>query len=355
MKRISVLFLLLPLLLIKRDAKAQVVVDASTNIFLITTNPDDVTVFAGPGDPGTLTVNFQNLSAPTIPTGAIRVVVTLNSFVNFVSLQSNASFAIESSTSTSVSLVNSAPIPTGAVAIDLNTVAVAQTAGNVILQADIEVANALAIQENTPGNNASNVQTSVGATPLPVTLASFTAKAVNKHAVLEWVTSSEKNNAYFEVQHSTNARDFDVLGKVSGHGTSFQTHHYRFTQEFPDPSVVHYYRLRQVDSDGKFEFSQIRSLVLDGYVGIELKLATNPVTAGTIRAYVDYGDETLSNQANVVLYDFQGRAVGKQQLILQKGRNTVTFSGASLRTGLYLISLQNTSLTGLKSVKVAVQ
>ena len=356
MNRIIVLILLLSGLFMGRKSNAQVVIDASTNIFLITENVGDPTIFAGPNHTGVLTVNFQNLSAPSIPIGAIRVVVTLNSFVNYVSLQPNTYFTVESSSGTSVSLVNTlAAIPTGAIAIDLNTIAVAQTAGNVILQADIEVANALLIQENTPGNNASNVQTSVGASALPVTLSSFNAKAVNKHAVLEWTTSSEKNNAFFEVQHSTNARDFEVLGNVKGHGTTYQTQNYRFTQEYPDPSVVHYYRLRQVDTDGKYEFSFLRSLTFEGYVGIELKLSTNPVTNGTIKAYVDYGDENLSREANLVLVDNMGRTVGKQSILLEKGRNTVQFQGVSLHSGLYVISLQNPSLVQPKFVKVAVQ
>ncbi|RCR70132.1 hypothetical protein [Larkinella punicea] len=356
MNRIIVLILLFSGFFMGRKSNAQVVIDASTNIFLITENAGDPTIFAGPNHTGVLTVNFQNLSAPSIPIGAIRVVVTLNSFVNYVSLQPNTYFTVESSSGTSVSLVNTlAAIPTGAVAIDLNTIAVAQTAGNVILQADIEVANALLIQENTPGNNASNVQTSVGSSALPVTLSSFNVKAVNQHAVLEWTTSSEKNNAFFEVQHSTNARDFEVLGKVNGHGTTYQTQNYRFTQEYPDPSVVHYYRLRQVDTDGKYEFSFLRSLTFEGYVGIELKLSTNPVTNGTIKAYVDYGDENLSREANLVLVDNMGRTVGKQSILLEKGRNTVQFQGVSLHSGLYVISLQNPSLVQPKFVKVAVQ
>lgn len=357
MNRIIVLILLLSGLFIGRDSKAQQVIDASTNIFLLTDNIGDPTIFAGPNHTGVLTVNFQNLTAAPIPIGAIRVVVTLNSFVNYVSLQPNSTFSVTASSATGVSLVNTVAIipANGNIAIDLNVIAVATTAGNVILQADIEVANPLLIQENTPGNNASNVQTSVGTSALPVTISSFTAKAVNKHAVLEWATSMEKNNAFFEVQHSTNARDFEVLGKVAGHGTTFEAHQYRFTQEYPDQSAVHYYRLRQVDTDGKFEYSFIRSLTFDGYVGIELKLATNPVTNGMIKAYVDYGDENLSNQANLTLVDFSGRTVSKQDVRLDKGRNTVLFQGVSLRTGIYVISLQNSSLTQPKLVKVAVQ
>lgn len=332
-------------------------VDVSTNIFLTTDN--GTPFFAGPNHTGVLTVRFENLVG-TIPPGAIRVVVNLNSFVHYVSIApgSPTSFAFESSDDpTYVTLLNTVPISPDDTPIDIliNTIAISQTGENVILQADTEIANGAVIQETNTGNNLSTTNTTVGSSALPVTLAYFGVKAVNRHALLEWTTSSEKNNAFFEVQHSVNLKDFTVLGKVDGHGTTFETHKYQFTQEFPDPAVIHYYRLRQVDVDGKFEYSPVRSLTFDGYIGIELKLATNPVTNGNIRAYVDYGDENLSNQANVVLSDLMGRTVSKQAIQLQKGRNDVLFQGLSLRAGVYMISLQNTSLGQPKFVKVAVQ
>ncbi|GAB3252938.1 hypothetical protein GCM10027347_12420 [Larkinella harenae] len=356
MKRIYVLLLALSALFWGKDAIAQPpTANASTNIQVITLNSDPNT-FAGPNHPGVVRVVFENLEgSATIPIGSMRVVVTLNSFVNYVSPGTLNNFAVESSGPTFVTLVNNAALPPGFSELNLNVVAVSQTVTDVVITADIEVVNPLVIQEITPGNNASEVETSVGPSALPVTLAYFGAKAANKHAVLDWTTSSEKNNAFFEVQHSTNARDFQVLGKVAGHGTTFETQKYQFTHEYPDPSVVHYYRLRQVDVDGKFEYSPVRSLTFESYIGIELKLATNPAIGGTIKAFVDYGDENLSNQANLVLYDIMGRTVSKQSLQLQKGRNSATFQGLSLGSGLYLLSLQNPSLLQPKLVKVAVQ
>ncbi|GAB3340373.1 hypothetical protein GCM10027299_53730 [Larkinella ripae] len=359
-KQLLITFLFLALVQLSHRSQAQLV-----DIFA---TPTDVisdagnSAFTGPSHTGAVRVTVGNFEDNPVPAGQMSVVITLNQYINFAPdltgslIIPNFEVVSEFTTSTSVYLRNTVPITEALSPFVLQIgVRAIQQVGGTTITSTASLIEPTDLFEEVTSNNTSSRAASVGAIALPVTLASFTAKAVNKHAVLEWVTSMEKNNAYFEVQHSTNARDFAVLGKIEGHGTTFETHKYQFMQEFPDPSVIHYYRLRQVDTDGKFEYSMIRSLTFDGYVGIELKLAVNPVTNGTIKAYIDYGDENLSNQANMVLTDIMGRTVGKQSVELQKGRNSVHFQGLSLRSGLYMLSLQNTSLLQPKFVKVAVQ
>ncbi len=91
---------------------------------------------------------------------------------------------------------------------------------------------------------------------LPITLSSFISLPKTHAIQLRWSTSSEINNSHFEVERSANGADWDMLGKVNGHGTTSVPREYAF--EDPTPLAgLNYYRLRQVDFDGTFAFSPV--------------------------------------------------------------------------------------------------
>lgn len=94
---------------------------------------------------------------------------------------------------------------------------------------------------------------------LPVQLASFNGKALTEGNLLEWTTASEIHNAYFEIQKSINARDFEAIGRVQGQGTSSQISYYQFTDRKARAELT-YYRLKQVDADGGVHYSPILAL-----------------------------------------------------------------------------------------------
>lgn len=93
--------------------------------------------------------------------------------------------------------------------------------------------------------------------PLPVTLVSFNGKqGINGFNELEWATSSETSNDYFEIQKSKDAVRFEVAGTVKGVGDTKEFNRYHFTDESPAANVT-YYRLNQVDYDGTATLSRI--------------------------------------------------------------------------------------------------
>lgn len=191
--------------------------------------------------------------------------------------------------------------------------------------------------------------------PLPVSFAAFTAKADGNSAKLEWVTASELNNAFFEVQHSVNARDFETVGTVSGNGTTQVKHTYTFTHTGLSAESIHYYRLKQVDLDGKFTYSQTRSVQLDGYKGILMRVSPNPVSDRTLKASVEYGDDALPSAADLIVTDANGRAVDRLSAELKKGLNTFAFRLDSQPAGTYLLTLKNAGLPKPIVVKVIVR
>ncbi|MCB0539053.1 MAG: T9SS type A sorting domain-containing protein, partial [Bacteroidetes bacterium] len=100
-------------------------------------------------------------------------------------------------------------------------------------------------------------------TTLPVELLYFNAKAVNNKTVaLTWATATEINNDGFEVQRSKNGVDFEKIAWVQGAGSTTETQHYQLTDKEPFNGVS-YYRLKQIDFDGQFEYSNIEAVNLN--------------------------------------------------------------------------------------------
>lgn len=112
-----------------------------------------------------------------------------------------------------------------------------------------------------------------GATPLPVELVSFSGSTSTVGNKLEWKTASEIDNAYFDVERSEDAKNFYVIGRVEGHGTTNEPQFYSFTDRTPISGIA-YYRLKQVDFDGAFEYSKI--IVAQGDKVTNARLSTYP-------------------------------------------------------------------------------
>ncbi|MDO7846044.1 T9SS type A sorting domain-containing protein [Hymenobacter sp. M29] len=93
-------------------------------------------------------------------------------------------------------------------------------------------------------------------TPLPVELVAFQGKATAAGVALTWNTATERNNDHFVVERTNGASDaFYAIGQVKGAGSSSQAREYQFVDV--TPNAISYYRLRQVDADGKESFSPV--------------------------------------------------------------------------------------------------
>ncbi|MCS6916885.1 MAG: T9SS type A sorting domain-containing protein [Chitinophagales bacterium] len=91
---------------------------------------------------------------------------------------------------------------------------------------------------------------------LPVELLKFDGYPEGSHNVLFWVTASELNADYYQVERSTNNKDFAAIGRVKAQGFSSDENHYDLLDTYPLPGP-NYYRLKQVDNDGRYRYSNI--------------------------------------------------------------------------------------------------
>jgi Secretion system C-terminal sorting domain len=89
---------------------------------------------------------------------------------------------------------------------------------------------------------------------LPVKLISFNATSMDKKINLSWSTASEENSAYFDIERSSNAKVFEKIGKIEATGNSKTLINYQFSDN-SSKYALNYYRLKQVDNDGRFQYS----------------------------------------------------------------------------------------------------
>ncbi|WP_430403815.1 T9SS type A sorting domain-containing protein [Fluviicola sp.] len=113
--------------------------------------------------------------------------------------------------------------------------------------------------QNIAVTNAGGTATTNCAIVLPVGFSAWDAVSAGNEIRLSWTTENETNNDYFAVQRSEDGLVWETLGLIEGAGTSSEAHNYSFTDQSPVEGI-NYYRLMQVDNNGQYEFSQIRSV-----------------------------------------------------------------------------------------------
>jgi hypothetical protein len=167
--------------------------------------------------------------------------------------------------------------------------------------------------------------------PLPIELVSFNCSSINKNTNgLSWVTASESNNDYFAIERSTDGINFEQIAKQAGAGNSVTTLNYFFKD---DNSLkgISYYRLKQVDFDGKFSYSEICSLTNNGDGNISFY--PNPVK-NTLTIDYDFSDKPKANIITVT--DVMGKLV---QVNYSFSDSKVSLDCSSLAEGIYFLKV----------------
>ncbi|MCP2043933.1 T9SS type A sorting domain-containing protein [Pontibacter sp. HSC-36F09] len=171
--------------------------------------------------------------------------------------------------------------------------------------------------------------------PLPVELVYFTATVRNNQAHLEWLTASELDNDRFEIERSLDARSFEKVGTVKGKGTTSLETKYQFTDRTPVQGTV-YYRLKQVDTDGQFAYSNVIAVNAKG-------LARELATQAYPNPFQDVIKVTLTvpeaQVAAMTIYDINGRRVIVKDLDLDAGVNVLELQLGQLQSGMYILKV----------------
>ncbi len=169
---------------------------------------------------------------------------------------------------------------------------------------------------------------------LPVELLSFEAKADVDHIDLKWATASELNNSHFELERSEDAKSFKPIARIEGQGTTLETTLYDYEDHEAVGGVTYYYRLKQTDFDGTFEYSDIRSAKLNKG-DTDWTIYPNPI-GGSQRLQVEF----YSEATEVVFYlmDIDGKQIMRiEQDLNTKGWQTLDVDVTHLPASTYTL------------------
>ena len=185
------------------------------------------------------------------------------------------------------------------------------------------------------------------ASVLPVNISAFNISPEKNRVLITWTTATEQNNSYFDVERSTNGKTYSKIMTVQGNGTTSTSHTYQAYDDKP-LNGVNYYRIKQVDADGKYQISDVRfvKMSLQNYV---LNVYPNPTRSDITFSLNNYnGNEVVATLNNV-----SGKTM-HQELIQLNGANSYKLNLQSkLPAGIYFLQLKGETLT--ENIKIVVQ
>jgi len=177
-----------------------------------------------------------------------------------------------------------------------------------------------------------------GASPLPISLLSFTAKLNSKkHVDVAWVTLTETNNDYFTVERSGNGIDFKGIAEKDGAGNSTTALHYSEKDMNPLKGIS-YYRLKQTDFDGAFSYSDVVPVNNTGSSG-DVLVYPNPATEYILISFNP--GEIIPAECQFELYDSNGKKVmgGALSTFTTVTENTFRVNRNGIANGSYIFRL----------------
>jgi hypothetical protein len=167
---------------------------------------------------------------------------------------------------------------------------------------------------------------------LPVTFLNFDGKLIDNKAELTWSTATEFNNKGFEVQKSADGQSFAGIGFVEGNGTSSLVNNYNYT-DIKVLSGSNYYRLKQVDIDGHFDYSS--TIRLD-FKHFDWAIFGNPISTNS---WIQLQVAKTSNIAFQV-YTIDGRLVKTiNKGTVSEGTYSVPLNLGNAAAGIYIVKL----------------
>ena len=166
----------------------------------------------------------------------------------------------------------------------------------------------------------------------PVKLTSFTGKVTTEGVQLKWITSSETNNALFEVLRSTDNYNFTVIGTVKGNNNSDQIINYSFLDNNPLVGT-NYYQLRQIDYDGKSETSAVITVNVNGQPAA---LTARFTTVNELEVFISARE---GSKADLFLTDISGKVLVSETIQLSTGQNKKSIAVKNLVPGVYMVTV----------------
>ena len=187
---------------------------------------------------------------------------------------------------------------------------------------------------------------------LPIQLSSFEVNKEKEYAVLNWTTDAELNNHHFEIESgvtdATGNLSFTKIGEVAGMGTTTVETHYQFTDAKNNFSGIVYYRLKQVDENGEFTYSAIKSIEFVAPPFTVSDFYPNP-TGDNFSFEIN---STTVTAITVQVVNSIGQLVMQKNFTAQQGFNTMKMNIEKLPKGLYFVEITDQNNSVIQNRKI---
>lgn len=183
--------------------------------------------------------------------------------------------------------------------------------------------------------------------PLPITLVNFDARPVLDNVEITWTTASETNNDFFTIERSKDGVHFDAIAEKDAAGNSNTILNYK-VMDFEPYDGLSYYRLKQTDFDGKFEYSDVKAVnFIKPSHGQNWSVYPNPSNLNGINLVTG---ELNSDMLNLSLTDVTGKLVYSKSLTVsdKSASNFISFENVS--SGIYYLTIVDGD--AVKTIKV---
>ncbi|MBT8392735.1 MAG: T9SS type A sorting domain-containing protein [Ignavibacteriaceae bacterium] len=178
---------------------------------------------------------------------------------------------------------------------------------------------------------------------IPVELTAFFALVTERGVLLKWTTATEKNNSGFMIERSSNNVDFNDVVFINGKGTTTEITDYEYVDNLTKPGM-YYYRLKQIDFDGSFNYSNVVETEINGpEVFNLLQNYPNPFNPSTIIKF----SVPIDSRIRIELFNTLGEKVDElTNRNYSIGNHEINFDASILSNGVYYYTISANGIDG---------
>ena len=228
--------------------------------------------------------------------------------------------------------------------------AIPQSSANIFVITDVNGGCEQAFTNNAANDNSTG-GIEVVSSILPIELVYFEGHKIGERVRLDWKTEVEINNDFFEVQRSTDGQTFEVIGIVDGSGTTSVPQVYQYWDESLPTTEFIYYRLRQVDYDLSYVYTNV-VVIRNTKIGSDVTFTLFPNPASD---YVELEfDGSSMEKASITLYTTDGKLLFQQDAASEfKSSSRVTLDISDYAMGIYFVELIVDGKIMIKKLNIA--
>ena len=171
-------------------------------------------------------------------------------------------------------------------------------------------------------------------TALPLIWLSANAVFENNQVNISWKTTHEQHTSHFEIERSIDGDSYNNIGQISS-ANSAGEHQYAFADKGVQSGYTYYYRIRQVDIDGRFNYSSTLKIDISGERRAALRISNNPGRSDMIVSISLAG----AQNASLVVLNQAGATVLERKENLPAGETIMSIRTSSLPTGIYYVMI----------------